>query len=112
MLARVARLIEEGASDDAALALDAEKARLLQRATPEKLSELGPVVEEELRAQAEAVQVAALNALAALATPEAVAAVREEALPYVGEVHLVIRRGWTYDGGRLVHAGAARSRFT
>ena len=75
VLASVAKLIEDGASEGAAQAADAERARLLaeiKKAGKEADHSLVEAkVKEETTVQAEAVQVAALRALTALATPEA-----------------------------------------
>ena len=55
-----------------------EKARLLANTKPEVYHSKAPLVMEELKGQEEAVHVAALRALAALSTPEAVSALNTE----------------------------------
>ena len=74
VLLRVADLLEALSSESASQAIDAERTRLMhgQRASATDLGRIEAIIGEELAYQEQAVQVSALEAIAALATPEAV----------------------------------------
>lgn len=80
VLSTIASLLEASASESAAQALDGERARLIQRTKDTDAAVADTIITRELQAQADAVQVAALRALAALATPEAFSSNQSETL--------------------------------
>ena len=79
LLSRCTRLLHASVGEGAVQAFDNERARLMQCLGAE--ASASSLIEGELRAQAEATQAAALNAIGGLATPEAVNAMEDRQSP-------------------------------